>query len=78
MDKWEELLKQELTSEKVDLIVFVKRACNGLPIEPRKVIDNMLSVNDEQEIIKGKISKELIRLHIETWLKDGSLHISGK
>lgn len=61
-----------------DLINFVEKCCVNLKIEPKQVIDGLLSSDDEQDIINGDIPAESLRLHIELWISSGKPHYSGK
>ncbi|WP_133131407.1 hypothetical protein [Legionella yabuuchiae] len=65
-------------NKEIDLINFVQGCLKELDIKPQQVIDNLLSIEDEQDIINKNISPELLRLHIELWLKAGKPYYSGK
>lgn len=63
---------------KIDLVDFVQDCVREFDIKPQQVIDNLLSIDDEQDIITGSISPQSLRLHIELWLKAGKPYYSGK
>lgn len=64
--------------EKQQLTVFVEECCKSLPVNAQQVIEHLLSIDDELDIINGLISQDILRLHIEVWIKGGICHISGK
>lgn len=39
---------------------------------------DLMSVEDEQDIINGEIPAKSLRLHIKLWVKAGKPHYSGK
>jgi hypothetical protein len=78
MDKWDLMLQDELKKQTIDLHQFVTRCCSGLQIDPQKVIDRLLSADDEQDVINGEVPAESLRLHIELWATAGKLYYSGK
>lgn len=59
------------------LINFVEKCCVNVQVEPQQVIDELLSIGDEQDIINGDIPEESLRLHIELWISTGKPHYSG-
>ncbi len=62
----------------LSLIKFVSECCINLSIEPQKVIDRLLSTEDEQDIINGVIPAEPLVIAIQLWIAKGAKHISGK
>ena len=78
MNKWDLMLQEELKKQPVDLYQFVQRCCENFHIIAQEVIDNLLSIDDEQDIINGEIPVESLRLHIKVWIDAGKLHYSGK
>ena len=69
---------QENNAKKIDLFDFVSVACVDFQVNSQLVIDRLLSVEDEQDIIKGLISVETLKIHIKLWLETGTPHYSGK
>ncbi len=67
-----------ITKNKVVLIDFVTRSCNGIKVKPQQVIDYLLSVDDEQSLIDGETSENALKLHIEHWMLQGMPDYSGK
>ena len=65
-------------TRKQNLIQFVHGCCDGFPVTAQQVIDCFLSVSDEQDIINGGISSEILRLGIELWIQADMPHYSGK
>lgn len=65
-------------SDQVNLVEFVSRCCQGFSVTAQQVIDNLLSTEDEQDIINGDTPEISLRLHIELWIKNGMPHYSGK
>ena len=57
---------------------FVSECCLNLSIEPQKVIDGLLSTDDEQDIINGVIPAESLMIAVQAWIAKGAKHISGK
>ena len=66
------------SKDKQHLTEFVQRCCVGFSISTHKVIDGLLSTEDEADIINGGLPTESLRLFIELWLANGMPHISGK
>ena len=78
MNKWDLMLQEELKKQSVNLHQFVQRCCLGLPLTDQQVIDELLSPDDEQDIINGDVPLEVLRLHIEVWISSGMPFYSGK
>ena len=78
MNKWDLMLQKELKKQPVDLYHFVERCCAGFSVKAQQVIDDLLSIDDEQDIINGEIPAESLRLHIKVWVSTGKPHYSGK
>tara|TARA_R110002110_G_C13467715_1_gene719478 strand:- start:3559 stop:3768 length:210 start_codon:yes stop_codon:yes gene_type:complete len=53
------------------LVEFVTKCCVGLGVAPECVLDCMLCEADKQEIIRGELSVEVMRLFIGMWVMDG-------
>lgn len=66
-----------LSSEQ-HLIEFVQHCCIGFASSAEQVINLLLSLEDEQVIINGKIPVESLITAIGVWIANGSSHISGK
>lgn len=66
------------TNSKENLTEFVRRCCMGLPVTPQQVIDNLLSTDDEIDIINGNTPAESSRLHVQLWIKNNMPYYSGK
>lgn len=64
--------------EKIESIDFVRGCCNQFAVEPKQVIDHLLSLDDEQDIINGIVPAESLRTHIQLWINTGKQHYSGK
>lgn len=64
--------------KKIDMVKLVQNSLKGLNISPQQIIDELLSIEDEQDIVNGNVSTQLLRLHIELWLKAGKPYYSGK
>lgn len=60
------------------LIEFVQHCCIGFASNAEQVINLLLSLEDEQDIINGKITVEALITAIRVWITNGSPHISGK
>lgn len=71
-------LIRKKNSTQVNLIEYVDRCCQGLSVTAQQVIDNLLSTEDEQDIINGDTPENSLRLHIELWIKSGMPYYSGK
>lgn len=69
---------QKNNAKKIYLFDFVSVACVDFQVNAQLVIDRLLSVEDEQDIIKGLISIETLKIHIKLWCKKGTPHYSGK
>lgn len=67
-----------MLSVKDRLMEFVKKASGDLPISSTEVIDELLSVEDEQDILDGTFSEAFIHAHIKAWLNDGMPYYSEK
>lgn len=78
MNKWDLMLQEELKKQSINLHQFVQRCCAGFAVCPQQVIDQLLSKDDEQDIINGDIPAESLQLHIKLWIKAGQPHYSGK
>lgn len=78
MNKWDLMLQNELKKQPIELYQFVQRCCVDLPVKAQQVIDNMLSANDEKDIINGVVSAESLRLYIEVWISTGKPYYSKK
>ena len=63
---------------KENLTRFVHQCCRGLSVTPQQVIDNLLSVDDEVDIINGDVPAESLRLHIQVWIENNMPYYSGK
>lgn len=63
---------------KENLTKFVHRCCVGLPVTTQQVIDNLLSIDDELDIINGAIPVDSLRLHIQLWIESDMPYYSGK
>ena len=63
---------------KENLTKFVQRCCIGLPVTSNQVIDNLLSVDDEIDIINGETPADSLRLHIQLWVENNMPYYSGK
>lgn len=61
-----------------NLIEFVQRCCIGLAADAQQVINLLLSLEDEQDIINGKIPRESLITAIRVWTANASPHLSGK
>lgn len=57
---------------------FVTRCCEDLEVSASKVIDDLLSTDDEKDILNGDITEQEVIWIIKLWLKDGAKHKSGK
>ena len=57
---------------------IILRYCPGLSVHPKVIIENLLSVEDEQDLINGLVDTASLRLHIELWCAVGMPHLSGK
>lgn len=66
-----------LTSEQ-HLIEFVQHCCVGFTVSAQQVINLLLSIEDEQDIINGKMQIESLITAIRVWIANDSPHISGK
>lgn len=60
------------------LYLQVESACTGLSVSPIQVINDLLSIEDEQDIINNLIPAESLRLHIDVWVGMGKPYYSGK
>lgn len=60
------------------LMELIIPACFNLPTNAEQVISNLLSSEDEEDIINGLIPAETLRLHIELWVKQDMPYYSGK
>lgn len=67
-----------MLSGKELLIEFVKKAYGDLPISSTEDIDELFSVEDEQNILDGTFSEAFIHAHIKAWINDGMPYHSGK
>lgn len=56
------------SKEDLILVEFVKKCCIGFDVDPINVIDGMLDEDNKQEIIRGEISEEAMRLFIKSWI----------
>src|SRR4051794_17368253 len=52
---------------KQNLIEFVQRCCIGLSVDAHQVIHFLVSTEDEQDIINGKIPRESLITAIRIW-----------
>jgi hypothetical protein len=57
---------------------FIAKCCHGLAATPQQVLDNLLSVEDQQDIINGDIPNECLRAHIKAWLIQGMPHYATR
>lgn len=57
---------------------FVKACIGDKVVAPQLVIDHLLSTEDEQDIIAGKITPETLSRFIVVWLENGMPHYSDK
>ena len=64
--------------ETTRLQAYILHCCPKLLIQPQVIIDHLLSVDDEQDLLNGKVGIESLRLHIELWCAKGMPHKSGK
>lgn len=69
---------QKNKAQQINLFDFVLRVCLDLEVTPQLVIDRLLSSEDEQDIINGLISVEMLKLHIRIWREIGMPYYSGK
>lgn len=60
------------------LLRFVQTSCKGMRIDPQLVIEDLLSIEDEQDIIGGHITMEQLNYFIELWVASGMRRVSGK
>jgi len=60
------LIKNEMSYpvQQHDLHQFVVKCCDGVSVKTQQVIDHLLPVDDEQDIINGRVPAESLRLHI--------------
>lgn len=72
------VLTSENNLDKLNLIEFVSRCCQGFSVTAQQVIDHLLSIEDEQDIINGDTPVDSLRLHIKLWIENGMPHYSGK
>ena len=60
------------------LMKFVQESCVGQTVDPQRVIDELISVQNEQQILNGLyVIKELAHL-IRLWIADGMPYLSEK
>ena len=64
---------EHIEGNNLNLINFVTLCCKEFNVEAPQVIDNLLSNEDQQEIISGKISDKVLRKSIEIWVAGGML-----
>ena len=50
---------------------FITKCCENLPIKPRVVAENLLSVQDEADIEGGDLKPAEVIWIIDLWIKDG-------
>lgn len=60
------------------LMELTSLACFNLPTNAEQVISNLLSIEDEQDIINGKMPIESLITAIRVWVASGSSKISGR
>lgn len=65
-------------NQKQELNYIVEQVCNEFPVSAKEVIDNLLSIEDELDIIEGNIPEETLKAHIKVWLEAGKPKLSGK
>lgn len=59
---------------------FIKAAIDAkkMPVTVQRVLDDLMSVEDEQDIVNNAISLESVTAHIDAWLAMGAPYQSGK
>lgn len=65
-------------NQSVECEEIILRCCPDLSVHPKVIIENLLSVEDEQDLINGLVEAASLRLHIELWFAAGMPHQSGK
>ena len=65
-------------SNQEKLTQFVQKCCISFPGITQQVIDNLLSVDDEIDIINGDMSADALRLYIQVWIEDNMPYYSRK
>ena len=78
MNKWDSLLEDALKKKTINLKQLVTRCCYGLNVDPQQVINELLSVDDQNDIESGCITAEELRLHIELWVINEKPNYSGR
>lgn len=83
-----EKLKADISSHKPEILLrlqrnriilsFIKNCCPDYEGNHQEIIDDLLSKEDEQEIINGDIPTESLGLHVQLWINAGKPHYSGK
>ncbi|BCA94337.1 hypothetical protein TUM19329_06980 [Legionella antarctica] len=83
-----EKLKADISSHKPEILLrlqrnriilsFIKNCCPDYERNHQEIIDDLLSKEDEQDIINGDIPTESLRLHVQLWINAGKPHYSGK
>src|SRR5690606_38801164 len=72
-------LQQEHLQEKNNILFnFVSECCKDLDTTPQEVIDNLLSVDDEVDIIKGRLEKNYLNGCIKCWIESGKKYYAMK
>ncbi|WP_115701837.1 hypothetical protein [Legionella sainthelensi] len=64
--------------EKLLIYLQIESACNRLVVKPSQVINQLISVDDEQDLINGNVSEVALKLHIKLWVDKGMAHYSKK
>ena len=65
-------------NQSVECEEIILRCCPELTVYPKVIIENLLSMEDEQDLINGLVDPASLRLHIELWCAAGMPHLSGK
>lgn len=60
------------------LLELVQKSCLGEAVDPQRVIDELLNVEDEQEVLDGRMVPEELAFFIKLWISSGMEKLSGK
>ncbi len=64
--------------EQLNLLGFVAQCCKGLNVSPQQVVEQLLSVDDELDIITGDLTTASLKTAIALWTAQGTPYRSGK
>ena len=76
---YSDIAKKNIENDSSSIIIhFVQASCEGMRIDPQLIIEDLLSIEDEQDIVDGYVTVEQLNYLIELWVSSGMKRVSGK